>query len=174
MNSTVLAVSVVAAIAGALCFSLVAFIVYHMYNSNIRFNKTSLYTQEWQKVSQRSLSCFCSVSFSLVYHTIEALWKMSESIHFCSYYIPCRFPETSIRNTNIPTSCIFKSLFSNKAFHLARKNRRSIFNVIGVLQWFPETTALYNWILAHCSGHLYSFYNLILGIGIKGCDYLYY
>eukprot|EP00064_Thunnus_orientalis_P000554 superscaffoldBa00000028_g555 len=40
MNSTVLAVSVVAAIVGALCFSLVAFIVY-MRNSNISSNKTS-------------------------------------------------------------------------------------------------------------------------------------
>ncbi|KAM7374912.1 hypothetical protein PAMP_007546 [Pampus punctatissimus] len=46
VNSTVLAVSVVAAIIGAFCFSLVAFIVYHKYYSNINFSKTSLYTQE--------------------------------------------------------------------------------------------------------------------------------
>ncbi|XP_062289553.1 zona pellucida-like domain-containing protein 1 [Scomber scombrus] len=45
-DSTVLAVSVVAAIVGALCFSLVAFIVYHFHYSNNSFNNKSLFTQE--------------------------------------------------------------------------------------------------------------------------------
>uniref|UniRef100_UPI0037E793F3 zona pellucida-like domain-containing protein 1 n=1 Tax=Semicossyphus pulcher TaxID=241346 RepID=UPI0037E793F3 len=42
VDSTVLAVSVVAGIVGAVCLTLVAFIVYHMYNSKISFNKTIL------------------------------------------------------------------------------------------------------------------------------------
>ncbi|XP_040007043.1 zona pellucida-like domain-containing protein 1 [Xiphias gladius] len=39
INSTLLAVSVVAGIAGAICLTLVAFVVYQMYNSNIILNK---------------------------------------------------------------------------------------------------------------------------------------
>ncbi|KAM4545913.1 zona pellucida-like domain-containing protein 1 [Odontesthes bonariensis] len=46
MNNTVVAVSVVAGIVGAICLTLVAFIVYRMYNSKLAFNKTSLFTQE--------------------------------------------------------------------------------------------------------------------------------
>ncbi|XP_041657939.1 zona pellucida-like domain-containing protein 1 [Cheilinus undulatus] len=42
LNSTVVAVSVVAGIVGVICLTLVAFIVYHMYNSNFSFNKTIL------------------------------------------------------------------------------------------------------------------------------------
>ncbi|GLD47270.1 zona pellucida-like domain-containing protein 1 isoform X1 [Lates japonicus] len=46
MNSTVLAVSVIAGIVGTICLTLVAFIVYQKYNSNIILNKTVLYPQE--------------------------------------------------------------------------------------------------------------------------------
>ncbi|XP_051257568.1 zona pellucida-like domain-containing protein 1 [Dicentrarchus labrax] len=46
MNSSMLAVSVVAGIVGAICLTLVAFIVHQMYNSKISFNKTILYPQQ--------------------------------------------------------------------------------------------------------------------------------
>ncbi|XP_059207068.1 zona pellucida-like domain-containing protein 1 [Centropristis striata] len=46
LNSTVLAVSVVAAIVGVICISLVAFIVYHMHNSKVSSSKTILYQQQ--------------------------------------------------------------------------------------------------------------------------------
>ncbi|KAM6983473.1 zona pellucida-like domain-containing protein 1 [Tautogolabrus adspersus] len=42
LNSTVVAVSVVAGIVGVICLTLVAFIVYQMYNSNFSFNKSIL------------------------------------------------------------------------------------------------------------------------------------
>ncbi|XP_041808936.1 zona pellucida-like domain-containing protein 1 [Chelmon rostratus] len=42
MNSSVVAVSVVAGVVGAICLALVAFIVHQMYNRNISFNKTIL------------------------------------------------------------------------------------------------------------------------------------
>lgn len=42
MNSSMLAVSVVAGIVGIICLTLVAFIVYHMYNSKMGFNKRIL------------------------------------------------------------------------------------------------------------------------------------
>ncbi|KAM9348955.1 zona pellucida-like domain-containing protein 1 [Symphorus nematophorus] len=42
MNSSVVAVSVVAGVVGVICLSLVAFLGYHMYNSNITFGKTIL------------------------------------------------------------------------------------------------------------------------------------
>ncbi|XP_076607179.1 zona pellucida-like domain-containing protein 1 [Chaetodon auriga] len=42
MNSSVLAVSVVAGILGAICLTLVAFIVHYMYNQNISFSKSVL------------------------------------------------------------------------------------------------------------------------------------
>ncbi|XP_034540251.1 zona pellucida-like domain-containing protein 1 [Notolabrus celidotus] len=41
-NSTVVAVSVIAGIVGVICVTLVAFIIYQMYNSNFRFNKDIL------------------------------------------------------------------------------------------------------------------------------------
>ncbi|XP_028278053.1 zona pellucida-like domain-containing protein 1 [Parambassis ranga] len=45
-NSTVLAVSVVAGIVGAICLTLMAFIAYQVYNSKIAFNKTILYPHD--------------------------------------------------------------------------------------------------------------------------------
>ncbi|XP_035521949.1 zona pellucida-like domain-containing protein 1 [Morone saxatilis] len=46
MNSSMLAVSVMAGIVGAICLTLVAFIVHQMYNSKISSNKTILYPQQ--------------------------------------------------------------------------------------------------------------------------------
>ncbi|XP_071317217.1 zona pellucida-like domain-containing protein 1 [Trachinotus anak] len=46
VNSTVLAVSVVAGVVGAICLTLVVFVIYHMYKSNIIINKTILYPQK--------------------------------------------------------------------------------------------------------------------------------
>ncbi|XP_044078615.1 zona pellucida-like domain-containing protein 1 [Siniperca chuatsi] len=46
MDSTVLAASVVAGIVGAVCLTLVAFVVYQMYNASVSFNKTILYPQD--------------------------------------------------------------------------------------------------------------------------------
>ncbi|XP_041864783.1 zona pellucida-like domain-containing protein 1 [Melanotaenia boesemani] len=45
-SDTLVAVAVAAGIIGAICLSLVAFIVYQRFNSKAIFNKTSLYTQE--------------------------------------------------------------------------------------------------------------------------------
>lgn len=60
-NSTVLVVSVVAGMVGAICLTLVAFIVYQMHKSKISLSKTILYPQGWQNVKTASPG-FCCVA----------------------------------------------------------------------------------------------------------------